>query len=234
MILRCGLEFFRFLDHADNAVVAAAAGALFHTNGAVALFDDGAGIDITAFRPADSQRLARDGRLIDHRLTGNDFAVKRDHTAGTNDNAVADLNVCHRHKHRACVRLFPDFVHIQGHGLREISNRLFVRPLVKNITDAQQEHDRARRLEVLTQHRDRNRRRIQHRHLNLLMQQTVKPGLDIRHGAHDRDQRAHRARDEQLLHTAPAQRCNQLVLKFAAHGAAAMLRSECLFVGIGK
>ncbi len=204
MILRCGLEFFRFLDHADNAVVAAAAGALFHTNGAVALFDDGAGIDITAFRSADGQRLTRDGCLIDHCLTGNDFAVKRDHTAGADHDQVADLNVCHRHKHRACVRLFPDFVHIQGHGLREISNRLFVRPLVKNITDAQQEHDRACRLEVLTQHRDRNCRCIQHRYLDLLVHQTRQSGLDIRHGARDRNQRAHRARNKQLLNAAPA------------------------------
>ena len=234
MILRCGLELFRFLDHTDDAVVAAAAGSLFHTNGAVALFDDGAGIDITAFRSADGQRLTRDGRLIDHRLTGNDFAVKRDHTAGTNDNAVADLNVCHRNEYRTGVRLFPDFVHIQGHRLREVGNGLLVRPFIENIANTQQEHDRARRLEVLTQHRDRDRRRIQYRHLNLLVQQAVKPGLDIRHGAHDRDQRAHSARDEQLLHTAPAQRCNQPVLKFAAHGAAAMLRSERLFVGIGK
>ena len=80
-----------------------------------------------------------------------------------------------------------------------------MRPFIENIANTQQEHDRARRLEVLTQHRDRDRRRIQHRHLYLLVQQTVKPGLDIRHGAHDRDQRAHSARDEQLLHTAPAQ-----------------------------
>ena len=204
MILRCGLELFRLLDHADDTIIAAAAGTLFHTDSAVTLFDDGTGVDIAAIRPADSQWLARDGRLIDHRLTGNDFAVKRDHTAGTNDNAVAGLNVSHRHEHRACVRLFPDFVHIQGHGLREISNRLFVRPLVKNITDAQQEHDRARRLEVLTQHRDRNCRCIQHRYLDLLVHQTRQSGLDIRHGARDRNQRAHRARNKQLLHTAPA------------------------------
>ena len=53
VVLRCGLELFRLLDHADDAVVAAAAGALFHADGAVALFDDGTGIDITAFRSAD-------------------------------------------------------------------------------------------------------------------------------------------------------------------------------------
>ena len=53
VVLRCGLELFRLLDHADDAVVAAAAGALFHADGTVALFDDGTGIDITAFRSAD-------------------------------------------------------------------------------------------------------------------------------------------------------------------------------------
>ena len=109
-----------------------------------------------------------------------------------------------------------------------------MRPFIENVTNAQQEHDRACRFEVLAQHRDRDRRRIQHRYLNFLVQQAIKPGLDIRHGARYRDQGAHGVRNEQLLHTAPAQRCNQLVLKFAAHGAAAMLRSERLFVGIGK
>ena len=205
VILRCGLEFFRFFDHTDDAVVAATAGALFHTDRAVTLFDDGTCVNIAAFRPADSQRLARNGRLIDHRLAGDDFSVKRDHAAGANDDAVADLHICYRHEYRTGVRLFPNLIHIQGHSLREVSNGLLVRPFIENVANAQQEHDRACRLEVLTQHRDRDRRRIQHRHLNLLVQQTVKPGLDIRHGAHDRDQRAHSARDEQLLHTAPAQ-----------------------------
>ena len=157
MILRCGFELFRLLDHADDTIVAAAAGALFHTNGAVALFDDGAGVDIAAFRSADSQRLTRDGCLIDHRLTGNHFAVKRDHITGMDHDPVADLNVRHWHKYGACIRLFPDFIHIQGHGLREIGNRLFMRPLIENIADAQQEHDRACCLEVLAQHRDRDR-----------------------------------------------------------------------------
>lgn len=73
-----------------------------------------------------------------------------------------------------------------------------------------------------------------HRYLDLLVHQTRQSGLDIRHRTRDRDQRAYRARDEQLFDTAPAQRRDQLVLKLAAHGAAAVLRRECLLVGIGK
>ena len=234
VILRCGLELFRLLDHADDTVVAAAAGALFHADGAVALFDDGTGVDIAALRFADGQRLARDGSLIDHRLAGNDLAVKRDHVAGMDHDPVADLNVCHRHKYGAGVCLFPDLVHIQGHGLCEIGNGLLVRPLVENVANAQQEHDRACRLEVLAQHRNGDRRCVQHRHLDLPVHQARHTGLDIRHGTRDRDQRAHRARNEQLLDAAPAQRCDKLVLKITIQGAAAVLRRERLLLGIGK
>jgi hypothetical protein len=159
---------------------------------------------LKCIRPADSQWLARDGCLIDHCLAGNDFSVERDHATGADYDVVAGLNVSHRHEHRARVRLFPDLIHIQGHGLREISNGLLMRPLIKSVADAQQEHDGACRLEVLAQHRDRNCRCIQHRYLDLLVHQTRQSGLDIRHGARDRNQRAHRARNKQLLNAAPA------------------------------
>ena len=224
MVLRCGLELFRLLDHADDAVVAAAAGALFHTNGAVALFDDGTGIDIAAFRSADGQRLTRDGRLIDRRLARDDLAVERNEIACTHDHPVAGLHIADGDEQLGFAGLQPYLVDVQRHRTGQIGDRLLVRPLLQNFTQPQHEHDGACGVEVAAHHRDGHGRRVEHGDGEFAVQQGTESCADVFDRAEQRDGRLHRNRQEQPRERAAADGKDELVLILAVERAGRMLR----------
>ena len=141
LVLSRGFELFRLFDHAHDAVIAAAAERLFHAHDALALF----GVDITALALGDGHGLARHGRLIDHRLAGDDLAVERDEVAGADNDAVARLNIADGNERFRLARLEPDVVNVERHGAREIRDRLLVRPVLEDFAEAEHEHHGARR-----------------------------------------------------------------------------------------
>ena len=145
LVLCRRFELFRLFDHAHNAVIAATAERLFHAHDALALFGDRACVDIAALALGDGHGLARHGRLIDHRLAGDDLAVERDEAAGAHDNAVARLNIADGNERFRLARLEPDVVNVERHRAREVRNGLLVRPVLKNFAEAEHEHHGARR-----------------------------------------------------------------------------------------
>ena len=145
LVLSRGFELFRLFDHAHDAVIAAAAERLFHAHDALALFGDGACVDIAALALGDGHGLARHGRLIDHRLAGDDLAVERDEVAGADNDAVARLNIADGNERFRLARLEPDVVNVERHGAREIRDRLLVRPVLEDFAEAEHEHHGARR-----------------------------------------------------------------------------------------
>ena len=179
MALDTGLELLGLLYHLDDAVIAPAAAALFNADAAAALFDDRPSVDISAFDFAHCKRLTGYCRLIDHRLTGDDLAVKRDHPARADCDAVTGAHLADRDKDRTGVGLQPDLVYVERHRLRKVGDRLLVRPFIKNVANAEQEHYRARGLKIAAQHRNRYRRRVKHRYLYLAVQQAAQPRADI-------------------------------------------------------
>ena len=145
LVLGRGFELFRFFDHAHDAVVPTAAERLFHAHDALALFGNGACVDIAALALGHGHGFARHGCLIDHRLAGDDLAVERNEAAGAHDNAVARLNIADGNERFRFARLEPDVVDIERHGAREVRNGLLVCPVLKNFAEAEHEHHRARR-----------------------------------------------------------------------------------------
>ena len=206
-----------------DAVIAPAARALLHADAAIALLDHRAGIDIAARCPAHGQRLTRNAGLIDHRFARDNLAVERDHAAGAHGNAVSDLYVAHGDKDAARIRLQPNLVDIERHGLRQIRHGLLMRPLIEDVTHAEQEHDRTGRIKVTAQHRDGDCRRVEHRHLDLAVHQAGKAGLDITGRARNSQRRAKRVRKEELADCTAADSKHKLVLIFTSQRPAAML-----------
>ena len=148
-VLRRGFQLFGLLDHADDAVIAATAHGLFDRDEALALLHDRSGIGIAARLLAHGKRLARHGRLVHHGLAAGHAAVERDHVAGTDDDAVARVDVLHGDKQLLPVRAaHPRAVDVQRHGPRQIGDRLLVGPVLQNLAKVQHEHHGARRVEI--------------------------------------------------------------------------------------
>ena len=129
-VLGGGFELFRLLDHPDDAVIAPAAGRLFHANDARALLGDRSGIDEAALALGYRQRLARQGRLIDHRLAGDDAAVERDQAACAHDDLVARLDGLDGNERLGFAGFEPDLLHTERHRAGKVGNGLFVRPFL--------------------------------------------------------------------------------------------------------
>ena len=152
LVLGRGFELFRLFDHVHDAVVPTAAESLFYAHDALALFGNGACVDIAALALGHGHGFARHGCLIDHRLAGDDFAVERNEAAGAHDDAVACLNIADGHKRFRFARLEPDVIDVERHRAGEIRDRLFVRPVLENFAEAEHEHHGARRREVAAHH----------------------------------------------------------------------------------
>ena len=224
LVLGGGFELFGFLDHAYDAVIAAAAERLFHAHDALALFHDRPGVDIAAVPLRRGHGLAGDGRLIDRRLAGNDPAVERNEIAGTHDHPVAGLHVADEDKQLRLARLEPYLVDVQRHCARKIRNGLLVRPLLQNFAQPQHEHDGARGVEVAAHHRDGHGGRIEHGDGKPAVQQGAQTCADVLDRAEQGDRRPHRDGQEQPRERAAADGKDELVLILAVERAGRMLR----------
>ena len=64
---------------------------------------------------------------------------------------VARGNIRKRYKNFGPVHFLPDLFHIQGHAPRRITNGFLMCPLLQKLTDAEQEHNGASRIEIAAQ-----------------------------------------------------------------------------------
>ena len=231
LVLGGGFQLFGFLDHVDDAVIAAAAHCLFHADDAFALLRDRPGVDRAAGPLRHGHRFAGHGRLIDHRLAGDDFAVQRDEVARADDDFVARLDLADRDKNFRLAGLFPDLVDIQRHRAREIGHGLLVRPLLQNLAEPQHEHHGACGGKVAAHHRDGDGCRVEHGDGELPVPEGFQPFPDIFHGAEQRDRRRDRNRQEQPVEHAAADREDQLVFKLAVQRAGCVLRHKLHCLG---
>ena len=163
LVLGGGFELFGLLYHLHDAVIAAADGCFLHADDALALFGDSARIHIAARPFRYRHGFAGHRSLIDHRLALNDLAVKRDHAAGADNDLIAGADIADGYKRLGLTGTQPRFVNVYGHRPREIGDGLLMRPLLKNLAEGEHEHDGACRREIAAEHRDGNRRRVQHR-----------------------------------------------------------------------
>ena len=198
LVLGGRLEPFGLLDHLYDPVVPAAAHRLFHAEDALALFADRARIDEASFALDNRHGLSGHGRLVDHRLAFDHLAVERDEVARAHDDEVARLHRRDRNEHFRFARFDPDLIDIQCHRAREIGDGLLVRPLLEDLAEAQHEHDRARRIEIASHHRNGHRSRVQNGDRELSAEQRLEPLADILDRTEGRDDRPHGKRQKEF------------------------------------
>ena len=142
------LHLLRLLDHLDDLVVAALAGALADLHHAPPLLDDGAGVDRAAGALGHRQPLAGEGGLVDHGLALGHHAVQRDDAPGLHHHPVARLYLPDGRQYLAARRLQPDAVHVQRQALGQVGHRLFAGPVLQQLAYLQKEHHRPGGAEV--------------------------------------------------------------------------------------
>ena len=164
--------------------------------------------------------------MIDQGFTLDDLTVERNHIARAHNDAVARLNVADWHEHLGAVRLEPDLIDIEGHGAREVGNRLFVRPLLEDLAEAQHEHDGACRIEIAAHKRNGDSSGIKHSNGEMTVQQRLNALFDVLCGADDGKHHANGRREEHFSHGAAQHREDELVFKLAVQCAGGVIRHK--------
>ena len=232
LVLSRGFELFRLFDHAHDAVIAAAAERLFHAHDTLALFGDRACVDIAALALGDGHGLARHGRLIDHRLAGDDLAVERDEAAGADNDAVARLNIADGNERFRLARLEPDVVNVERHRAREVRDGLFMRPVLEDFAEAEHEHHGACRREVAAHHRHGDGGGVEHGDGELAVQQCGKTLADVLDRVIDGERRDDGEREEELRDHAADHRPREFVFKFTVEFARRMVGDKVHCFGL--
>ena len=94
---------------------------------------------------------------------------------------VSRLNFRRRNKNFLAILTQPNTTYIQRHTPGQVPNGLFVGPLLQKFSDTEQEHNGRRRIHIPPDERNTDRRRIQHRYLQLSPPQAVNTHTDIFH-----------------------------------------------------
>ena len=164
--------------------------------------------------------------MIDQGFTLDDLTVERNHIARAHNDAVARLNVADWHEHLGAVRLEPDLIDIERHGAREVGNRLFVRPLLEDLAEAQHEHDGACRIEIAAHKRNSDSSGVKHSNGEMTVQQRLNALFDVLCGANDGKHHANGRREEHFGHGAAQHRKDELVFKLAVQCAGGVIRHK--------
>ena len=219
-----GFQLFGVLNHPDDLVIAAAASLLFNGQGNLALLHNGACIDNSTGRLAHRLGLAGQRGLIDAGLTVQHPAIQRNHAAGMHDDGIPGADLRNRDKDLALGGKLPDAIHIQRHAVCQIAQRFFAGPFLQQLTQPQQEHDRAGGGKVTPQHRYPDRQRVQHLDLQPAVQQAAQAVPKIAHTAYRSVGKAYRCRQKQLARKVEKRQIDELFLIFMVYGARAVGR----------
>ena len=179
---RRGFEPFGLLDHGDDLVITAFARMLGDAQHAFALFDDRSGVNGRTRALGDRHGFAGQGCLVNHDLALGDRSVNRDHAAHADRDAVARADLAEWDEGFGIAVLAPNAVHAQRHAAGQVVDRLFVRPLLQQLAQLEQEHDRAGRAEVATGDRDADGKRVEQLNVHAAAQQAAQAAPQERKG----------------------------------------------------
>ena len=227
--LGSGLQLFRLLDHGDDLVIAAGAGVLAHQQDALALLHHGAGVDGGAGALGHGDGLAGEGGLVHGDLPLVHHAVQGDHAAGADADAVAGLDLGEGDQDLVPAGgLQPDPVDVQGHAAGQVVHRALVGPLLQQLAQAQQEHDRAGGAEVPADQGDADGQAVQQLHMHLAADEAAQAPQDIGHGGDHRPGGLERGGQEEGAGGFAADQTHQLLLIGPVDGPAALDAGEGL------
>ena len=226
MALRSTLQLLGLLDHGNDLVVAALAGGLCDLDHAVAFLDDRAGVNLRTRTLCNRHGFSGKRRLIDHDFAFNNLTVQRDNVAHANQNTITDSDIGQRYKHLCVIGLEPYSFYVERHAACQIVNRLFMRPLLEQLANIQQEHNRACRGEVPAYHRNTDGQRVEQLNLQLSVNQALEAAAEERQRQPDRACNLQRRWQEQRAGKLRNNLADQLFLILTVERTAAVGRRQ--------
>ena len=181
LALKTGLQFLSILDHSCNLLITAGTTNCFYSYNSLALFYNRTCVYGISFCFSHWNRFTSQRSLVYHSLAFCDHTVEWDHISHMYYNHVTSLDFFCINQYLCTFTAQPYLACIQGHGTGQIIHRFLVRPLLKQFSDSQKEHNRTGCGEIASENRNTDCSCVKNRNLNFTLPECLNPQPDIFH-----------------------------------------------------
>ena len=181
-----------------------------HTHQDAAVFHDGAGEHVVAHAALDGQRLAGQGRLVDHGAPLLDNTVDADGHASTHGDQIAGLKLGRGNTY---LGVTDHFLCLIGHVEQRVDELVFAHGagvVLEQLAHVEQEHRLARGVDITFDERNANGRSVEHRNGQARLRQLMKGSAQKCHVTGHDKHRTQRRRQEPATCVVGADKCGKI------------------------
>ena len=210
MRLALGLERIGRLYERDDRTQLGLRRVGAHAHQDAAVFHDGAGEHVVAHAALDGQRLAGQGRLVDHSAPPLDHAVDADGHAGAHGDQIAGLKLG---RGNAYLSVADDLLRLVGHIEQRVDELVFAHGagvVLEQLAHVEQEHCLARGVDITLDERNADGRSVEHRNGQARLRQLMKGSAQKCHVTGHDKHRTQRRRQKPAARVAGADKCGEI------------------------
>ena len=214
MRLALGLERVGCLHERDDRAELGLRRIGAHTHQDAAVFHDSAGEHVVAHAALDGQRLAGQGRLVDHGTPLLDHAVDADGHAGAHGDQVAGFKLGGGN---AYLGVADDLLRLVGHIEQRVDELVFAHGagvVLEQLAHVEQEHRLARGVDITFDERNADGRSVEHRNGQARLRQLMKGSAQKCHVTGHDKHRTQRRRQEPATCVMGTDECRQVHNEF--------------------
>ena len=214
MRLALGLERVGRLHERDDRAQFGLRRVGAHAHQDATVFHDGACEHVVAHAALDGQRLAGQGRLVDHGAPLLDHAVDADGHAGAHGDQIAGLELGGGN---AYLGVADDFLRLVGHVEQRVDELVFAHGagvVLEQLAHVEQEHRLARGVDITLDERNADGRSVEHGNGQARLSQLMKGSAQKCHVTGHDKHRTQRRRQEPAARVVGADECRQVHNEF--------------------
>ena len=181
-----------------------------HAHQDVAVLHDGTGEHVVAHAALDGQRLASQGRLIDHSAPLLDNTVDADGHASAHSNQIAGLKLGGSN---AYLGVADDLLRLVGHIEQRVDEFVLTHGsgvVLEQLAHVEQEHRLARGVDITLDERNADGRSVKHGNGQARLRQLMKGSAQKRHVTGHDKHRTQRRRQEPAARVVGADKCGKI------------------------
>ena len=210
MRLALGLERVGRLHERDDRTELGLRRVGAHAHQDAAVFHDGTGEHVVAHAALDGQRLASQGRLVDHSAPLLDHAVDTDRHAGAHGDQIAGLKLG---RGNAYLGVTDDLLRLVGHIEQRVDELVFAHGagvVLEQLAHVEQEHCLARGVDIALDERNADGRSVEHGNGQARLRQLMKGSAQKCHVTGHDKHRTQRRRQEPAARVVGADKCGKI------------------------
>lgn len=181
-----------------------------HAHQDAAVFHDGTGEHIVAHAALDGQRLAGQGRLVDHSAPLLDNTVDANGHASAHGDQIAGLELG---RGNAYLGVADNLLHLVGHIEQRVDELVFAHGasvVLEQLAHVEQEHCLARGVDITLDERNADGRSVEHRNGQARLCQLMKGSAQKCHVTGHDKHRTQRRRQEPTARVVGADKCDKI------------------------